>query len=340
MARASSSNMPFSSSAGAKSGCCSSKRSTRFIVSRLLPCSARLSAWCNCRVNGDSAGRPVFCARTASPPTNNTARSRTARKRVAVAPLMLILRKLDAVFWQFAGDHALPFTHDIKPINSQISERFLFPLRPQDFRLIETSMAAQPEMDAQIVLRQVTSAAEDFARLHQVSSCDSHARIQGQTIALCSYTFELKTDPMILRASFGTQNHGLAHQVFNHRFHLAIVEKIAHGKPAAHLRHLKRVSSQLARVFEGSVSLIDEQNLRLQVSGGRVSAIHLRIHVSVDQEEVLPAVVVEVGEGVAPAHIALRPAAHARSHRQSGELHPSILYPCIVAIQSGVLVTT
>ena len=119
----------------------------------------------------------------------------------AVAPIVA-LRKFDAVLGEFAGDHSLPFAHHIKPVGRQIGERFLFPIWPQDFSLIETLVAAQAEVDSQIVLRQVASAAEDFAHLHQVSGCGSYARIQGQTIRL--YAFQLKTDPMVLRASFGT----------------------------------------------------------------------------------------------------------------------------------------
>src|SRR5216684_159912 len=226
--------MPFSLSAGTKSGFCSSKRRTRFIASWLLPCSARLSAWWTCRIRGDSAGWGAFWARTAAPPAYNPARSRSARVAVAVT-VMAILRKLDMMFWQFAGDHSLPFMHDIKPIDSEIGERFLFAIRPRDFSAIKTLMAAQPEVQAQIVLRQVTSTAEDFARLYQISGYGSYARVQGQTIGLCAYAFELKTDPVILRASFRTKNHGRAHQIFNHGLHLSVVEKIAHRQSAAHL---------------------------------------------------------------------------------------------------------
>src|ERR1035437_4577175 len=76
--------MPFSLIAGAKSGCCSSKRRTRFIAPCLSPCSARLSAWWTCRIAEDSAGRPVLCARTApAPAANNAAKSRAARRRLA-----------------------------------------------------------------------------------------------------------------------------------------------------------------------------------------------------------------------------------------------------------------
>src|SRR5271169_3759641 len=322
--------MAFSLIAGAKSGCCSSKRRTRFIAPCRSPCSARLSACCNCRVTGDSAGRPAFCARTAVPPAANSAAKRTtAGRRFAVAQ-MVILRKLDAVVCRFAGDHSLPLAHHIEPVGRQIGERFLFSIRPQDFGLIETLMAAQPEVYAQVVLRQITPAAEDFAYLHQVSGGSAYTRIQGQTIAL--YAFQLETDPMVLWASFGTQNHGLAHQIFNHGLHLSVVEKVAHSKPAADLRDLNRLSSQPAGIPEGSVPLIDKEKFWLQVSGGQVRAVHLRIHVPVDQEEILPAIVVEIDKGVAPAYIALRASRNAGPDRHIAEVHPAV-----VAIEGGVL---
>src|ERR1700730_7837517 len=115
----------------------------------------------------------------------------------------------------------------------------------------------------------------------------------------------------MLTGSLRTQDHGLAHQVFNHRLHLSVVEEIAHSQPTAHLRDLNCISSPPAGVFEGSVSLIDKEALRLKVSGCSVSAVHLRIHMTVDQEEIFPAIIVEVDEGVTPAHIAFRAAGNA-----------------------------
>src|SRR6202795_5251445 len=164
-------------------------------------------------------------------------------------------------------------------------------------------MFAQPEVNAQIVLRKVTSATQNLAQLQQLSGGGPDARIQSQPIALDA--FQLKADPMVLRASFGTQDHGRAYQVFNDGFHSSIVEEIADREPTAHLRDLNRVSNQLAGISESSVLLIDEQKLRLQVSGRSLNTIHLRIHMSVDQKEIHPAIVVEVDKGVAPAHIAL-----------------------------------
>src|SRR3984957_1998568 len=145
--------MPFSLIAGAKSGCCSSKRRTRFIAPCLSPCSSRVSAWWTCRIREDSAGWPVLCARATIPAAEeNAAKIRSARRRFAAAPIAMqsrvILRELDPVLGRFAGDYSLPFTDQVEPVSRQIGEHFLFPIRPQDFGLIDALMAAQPEVQA------------------------------------------------------------------------------------------------------------------------------------------------------------------------------------------------
>src|SRR5208282_935071 len=197
-------------------------------------------------------------------------------------------------------------------------------------------MTAQAEVQAQITLRQVASTAENFAQLHQVSGRGSYACIQSQTIAL--YSFQLKTDPMVRRAAFGTQNHGLAHQVFYDGLHLPVVEKIAHRHPATHLRDLNRISNHLAGVPESSVALIDKQQLRLQVFGGSVSPVDLRIDVSVDQKEIFPSAIRKVDKGIAPAHIALRAAGNPRRDRSIVEVHPDVTKAGIVTVECSILV--
>src|SRR5216684_262245 len=157
-------------------------------------------------------------------------------------------------------------------------------------------------MYAQIVLRQVAPAAEYFSQLNQVAGCDLYTRIQREAIAL--YALQLKTNPMVWRPAFRTENHRLAHQVFNHRLHPSVVEKVAYSKAAAHLRNLNGFSNQLAGVPERAVMLIDKQELWLQVSRGRMGAVYLRIYVAIDQEKILPTIVGEVDESVSPAHIA------------------------------------
>ena len=115
-------------------------------------------------------------------------------------------------------------------------------------------MTAQSEMNAQIVLRQVAPAAGEFTELHQVSCCRSNPRILGQTIAL--YAFQLKADPMVLRASLRAQNHRFADQIFNYNLNLSIVEQVPHGKPAAQLGDLNCQPNPPADVLERPISFV------------------------------------------------------------------------------------
>ena len=162
---------------------------------------------------------------------------------------------------RFAGDYSLALAHHIKSVGGQIGERLFFSVGPQDFGLIDALMTAQPEVYPKVVLREIASATQNFACLYEVSGGGSYARIQCEAIRL--HTFQLKTDPMILRAAFRTQDHGLADQIFNDCLHLSVIEQITNGKAAAHLRDLNRISGQPAGILESSVSLIDEQALRL-----------------------------------------------------------------------------
>src|ERR1035438_8652978 len=108
---------------------------------------------------------------------------------------------------------------------------------------------------------------------------------------------------MVPRTPFGSQDHRLAHQVFDHRFHSSVVEEITHSKAAAHLRNLNRGASLPADVLECSVALIHEQTFRLEKFGRHMSTVHLWIHMPVDQKEILPTIIVEIDKGLSPAHI-------------------------------------
>src|SRR5205807_4016190 len=103
-------------------------------------------------------------------------------------------------------------------------------------------------MKPQVILRKIAAAADHFAKLPQVASRRAQACIQSQAVTLD--TLQLKADPVIPRATLGTQNHGLANQIFNHRFDLAIIEEVAYRHSTAHLRNLDGGPSQRTDVLE------------------------------------------------------------------------------------------
>ena len=138
---------------------------------------------------------------------------------------------------------------------------------------------------------------------------------------------------MIRRPTLWAQNHWLAHQVFNYRLQLAVVEEVGNCHSPADLRNLNRGSRLRTDVLEGSVSLIEEEQLRLTVPKLRVNAVNLWIDVSVDQENVLPSVIIKIHKRVSPSHISTGGRRNTRSAGEIGESHLSI-----IAIEGGVLV--
>lgn len=141
-------------------------------------------------------------------------------------------------------------------IGGKIGQCFRFAIGPKDLDLVEAFMAAQPEMDAEIVLRQIAPATQYFPQLDQVSCRSPNPRIQREPIAL--YSFQLKTGPMVRRASLRTQDHWLADQVLDDSIESSIVEQIADCHPAAYLLNLHGWSHLSADVAKIAIMLIEE----------------------------------------------------------------------------------
>ena len=104
----------------------------------------------------------------------------------------------------------------------------------------------------------------DFAKLHQAAGRRANARIQCQAVAF--NTFQLKTDPVVLRPPSGRRIIGIAYKILNHSLEPAVVEEIANGHSAANLRNLDRRPRLFADVFESAVALIHEKEFRLKVA--------------------------------------------------------------------------
>ncbi len=122
-------------------------------------------------------------------------------------------------------------------------------------------------------------------------------------------------------------------QILHHRFELAIVEEVAHCQSAADLRNLDGRSSQLANVGKRSIPLIQKQQLGLKVLEPGMKAVDLGIYMSVDQEKILPAIVVEIDKRISPPHIASGALRNSRSNRDIGKSQVPV-----IAIEGGILV--
>src|SRR5207302_11381686 len=178
-------------------------------------------------------------------------------------------------------------------------------------------------MKPQVILRKIAAAADHFAKLPQVASRRAHACIQSQAVTLD--TLQLKADPVIPRATLGTQNHGLANQILNHRFDLAIIEEVAYRHSTAHLRNLDGGPSQRTDVLESSIMLVQEQQLWFRVGDLRMEAVHLGIHMSVNQKEILPTINPEIDKRISPTHIPPCPLRNNRHVLPVHKIHLSII---------------
>src|SRR5437588_10082726 len=91
--------------------------------------------------------------------------------------------------------------------------------------------------------------------------------------------------------------------MLNHRFELAIIEEVANGQSTAHLRNLDCSPCLLADVLESSMALVRKQQLGLKIPDVGLNAVHLWIHMSVDQEDIGPSILVKIDKGISPPHV-------------------------------------
>ena len=137
--------------------------------------------------------------------------------------------------------------------------------------------------------------------------------------------FKLKADPVVRWTAFGPKNGRSAFEILNDSFHSAIVEKIADRHASAHLRNLDGIACFFADVLESSIAEILEEKFGLEIMQIGAHLIDLGIDMAIDDEDVLPAVVVEVDKGIAPADISARAAADAGRADDIGKVHVAVV---------------
>src|SRR5580700_7202482 len=170
-------------------------------------------------------------------------------------------------------DHARSLPHRVKAVGSEIFQGLLCAIGPENSGCIDPLMVREAAMQAEIALRQVAAAADDFTELRQVAGGNAHAGIESESIAV--HAFQLKADPVVERAALRTQDHGLAGKVLHDRLKMTVVEQIADSHAPADLQSRDRVASRLADVFEGAVTLVEEKQFRLAIAGPFRDLVHL-----------------------------------------------------------------
>src|SRR6185437_1143119 len=155
------------------------------------------------------------------------------------------------------------FLHAVEVIGRKIRKGLCSSRRPDNFHMVGAGVICQAEVQPQIALLHITAATSYLVRLLRRARSYFHPRIERKFVALCSS--QLETDPMIMRQSFGTKDHGLPFKILNYQIDSAVVKKIPRGYSSTDLRKPDTFTSELADIFELSVALVHEDQLRLLV---------------------------------------------------------------------------
>src|SRR5579871_1755686 len=174
----------------------------------------------------------------------------------------------------------------VKPVGCNILEDLCAAIRPQYLYLVDTAGRTEAEVQSQIALREVAPTAPHLSKLLLFAHRHTDASIQSQSVGRAA--FQIEADPVIRRIALGLQNHRRASQVFDDNIESAPIEKIAHGKPATHLRRPNRTASLRTDVLESSVALVLKDKLRFAISRAKLGVIDLRIDMPIDEDQVLP----------------------------------------------------
>src|SRR6267378_4661792 len=90
---------------------------------------------------------------------------------------------------------ARAFDNRVNGVGSDVFQGFDLAVRPANFDGFHFFGGAKAEVEAQIVLREVTSSAADFAKLLYARGANGYAGADGGAVALCAD--ELEEDAMI-----------------------------------------------------------------------------------------------------------------------------------------------
>ncbi len=118
---------------------------------------------------------------------------------------------------------------------------------------------------------------------------------------------EVQSEPMVLVFGEVDEEHGVVAEVVDDGFDASVVEEVGGGKAAAGTRVGQGGAGGFADVLEldwpcatdAAEVVVEEAGFAIE--GAQLGGVNLGIDVAVDDEEVGPAVVVDVGEHGAPA---------------------------------------
>src|SRR6266849_6624216 len=255
---------------------------------------------------------PSFCAAIHAPPTIGSRSRPSALNRIAAASARasnasrifparrVCIRKLTkcaAAAAIFRRTISASTSGSAKPKTSTSSKS----AGPADLDPIDLGGGTEPEVDAHVATGNVTGPATNF--VDERARTGFHRDLRADAVAIGFAANGLKRNPMIAVVNVVYQQHGRSVHIADDRGHAAIVPQIA-DRQSARRTHRRNPRPRIGgNIGEFPVAVVVIQNLRLFEIAAEVLAVHFGVDVTVGQEQIGPAVVVNIEKHDAPAKI-------------------------------------
>src|SRR5437773_4329071 len=176
------------------------------------------------------------------------------------------------------------------------------PARPRDLHGLRLLPRAEAEAQSQVVLRTEAAAASHLVDHPPALRLNRDARPDGAAVGPGS--FELDQERVVWTGPSVVKKCGRVVHVVDDGVHLPGVEEVAEGGAAGGLLQRDPRPRAERDVPESPVAPVHVKDLSLPVGRVERGAIDLRVDVAIDDQNIRPAVAVEVEEMRAPAEVA------------------------------------
>src|SRR5216683_2966269 len=172
---------------------------------------------------------------------------------------------------------------------------------PAHLHPINLCRSAEAEMDAHVVIGNVAGAAAHF--VNKSARARFHGNASADAVAVGFDPNRPKGDPVVPVARVVDQKRRRSVHVADHRGHAAIIPQVADRQTARRTYGRDPGPRRRGNIREGSVAIVVIQNPGLLEIAAEMLAIHFRVDVAVGEEQIGPAVVVEIEKRDAPAEV-------------------------------------
>ena len=203
--------------------------------------------------------------------------------------------------WRRIAQSAGTLSQSVDGIRGKIFKSLDQAAGPAHLHPINLCRSAEAEMDAHVVVGNVAGASAHFvnegarARFHRDAGADA--------VAVGFDPDCPKGDPVVCVSRVVDQKRRRSVHVADDCGHAAIIPQIADRQTARRTYGRDRGPRGRGNIREGSVAIVVIQNPGLLEIAAEMLAIYFRVDVAVDEEQIRPAVVVEIEKRDAPAEV-------------------------------------